>query len=144
MKNGHARACLAKPLIAAALAAAIAGFALSAAPAFCETATVYGTTAGIFSGTPGAFRPANTGLSCFSLDKGKCWDGRKWHRLYPAGPRHYAVATTERVACSVIVAPGNDCWTGSVWYRLPHGQIFGAVAGIFSRTPGAFVTAPLR
>ena len=109
--------------IGAALACALSASA--------ETATVYGTTDSIFSFTPGAFRPANTQLACFSLNDGKCWDGHQWHRLYPPGPRRYAAVTTERVACSVIVAPNNDCWTGSVWYRLPRGQIFGVVAGFF-------------
>jgi hypothetical protein len=121
-----------------------AAMALPAASAHAETVTVYGTTDGFFSATPGAFRPANTNLACFSLNKDRCWDGHGWRRLYPQGPRHYAAVTSDRVACSVIVAPNNDCWTGTVWYRLPKGQLFGAVAGFFSKTPGAFVTAPLR
>ncbi len=113
-------------------------------PASAETATVYGTTASIFSPNSGAFLPANTKLICFSMNEANCWDGKKWQHLYPPGRRHYAVATTDRVACSVIVAPSNDCWTGSIWYRLPRGQIFGVIGGFFSDTPGAFITAPLR
>lgn len=124
--------------------ATFAWLAVSAAASFAQTATVYGTTASIFSATPGAFLPANTDLACFSMNKENCWDGRKWHRLFPAGPRHYTAATSDRVACTVVVAPQNDCWTGSIWYRLPKGQVFGVVAGFFSKTPGAFVTAPLR
>jgi hypothetical protein len=110
--------------------------------ALSETATVYGTTASFLSANPGAFLPANTDLVCFSMNEGNCWDGKKWHHLYPSGRRHYAVASTDRIACSVIVAPSNDCWTGSAWYRLPKGQIFGAIGGFLSKTPGAFVTAP--
>jgi len=122
----------------------IALLAFIADTATAETATVYGTTASIFSANSGAFLPANTKLACFSMNEADCWDGKSWHHLYPSGRRHYAAATTDRVACSVIVAPRNDCWTGSVWYRLPRGQIFGVIGGFFSNTPGAFITAPLR
>src|SRR5581483_10846932 len=87
----------------------------------------------------GAFAPAGTDLACWAIDAGRCWDGRKWHNLFPAGPRKYAVPTTDTVACIVIAS--GDCWTGKDWYRLPSGQVFG-------RTPtmlrGAFVTAPAR
>jgi hypothetical protein len=87
----------------------------------------------------GAFVPAGTDLACMAVDAGRCRDGKKWHALYPTGPRKYSVPTSDEVACVVIVE--SDCWTGSAWYRLPSGQIFG-------RTPGglgwAFVTAPLR
>ncbi len=131
------RMCLAA-IMGAALLAIIAG------PTLAETATVYGRTASIFSVNSGSFLPANTDLVCFSMNEANCWDGRIWHHLYPSGRRHYAVATTDRVACSVIVAPSNDCWTGSVWYRLPRGQVFGVIGGFFSDTPGAFITAPLR
>ena len=131
------RICLAA-IMGAALLAIIAG------PTLAETATVYGRTASIFSVNSGSFLPANTDLVCFSMNEANCWDGRIWHHLYPSGRRHYAVATTDRVACSVIVAPSNDCWTGSVWYRLPRGQVFGVIGGFFSDTPGAFITAPLR
>jgi hypothetical protein len=122
----------------------IASLAFIAAPASAETATVYGTTASVFSANSGAFLPANTNLACFSMNESNCWDGKKWYQLYPTGRRHYAAAATDRVACSVIVAPSNDCWTGSVWYRLPKGQVFGVIGGFFSNTPGAFITAPLR
>ena len=118
--------------------------AFVAGPALAETATVYGTTATIFSKNYGAFQPANTDLVCFSMNNAYCWDGKKWHHLYPNGRRRYAAATNDRVACSVIVAPSNDCWTGSNWYRLPRGQVFGVIGGFFSNTPGAFITAPLR
>jgi hypothetical protein len=117
---------------------------LFASPASSETTTVYGTTAGMFSAHPGAFLPANTDLACFSMNDLNCWDGRKWIQLYPSGRRHYVVATTDRIACSVIVAPRNDCWTGSAWYRLPKGQVFGTIGGFFSRTPGAFITTPMQ
>jgi hypothetical protein len=117
---------------------------LVANPALAEKATVYGTTASMFSAHPGAFLPANTDLACLSMNDLNCWDGKVWHRLYPEGRRHYVVATTDRVACSVIVAPSNDCWTGSAWYRLPKGQLFGVMGGFFSRTPGAFITTPLQ
>ena len=127
------------------LVALLAGpLAFCAKPALSETATVYGTTAGMFSAHPGAFLPANSDLVCFSMNDLNCWDGKKWHQLYPSGRRHYVIATTDRVACSVIVAPGNDCWTGSAWYRLPKGQVFGVIGGFFSRTPGAFITTPLQ
>jgi hypothetical protein len=118
--------------------------ALFANPALAlsETATVYGTTASIFSKNPGAFLPANTSLVCFSMNESRCWDGRTWHQLYPSGRRRYMVATTDRIACAVIVAPRNDCWTGSAWYRLPKGQVFGVIGGFFSDTPGAFITVP--
>jgi hypothetical protein len=126
----------------------VAGLAVAASlfasPAFSETTTVYGTTASIFSAHPGAFLPANTDLVCFSMNDLNCWDGGKWIRLYPSGRRHYVVATTDRIACSVIVAPRNDCWTGSAWYRLPKGQVFGTLGGFFSRTPGAFITTPMQ
>lgn len=122
----------------------VTALAIVAGPATAETATVYGTTASIFSPNSGAFLPANTNLTCFSMNETNCWDGKKWQHLYPAGRRHYAVATTDRVACSVIMAPSNDCWTGSAWYRLPKGQLFGVIGGFFSNTPGAFITAPLR
>jgi hypothetical protein len=96
----------------------------------------------VFGATPGrvnGFVPAGTELVCKAIDAGRCWDGQKWHALYPTGPRKYAVPTSDEVACVVIAQA--DCWTGSEWYRLPSGQIF-------SRTPrmlrGAFVTAPLR
>jgi hypothetical protein len=126
---------------------AVAGMiapAIIAGPASAETATVYGTTATVFSKNYGAFQPANTDLVCFSMNDANCWDGKKWHHLYPDGRRLYAVATNDRVACSVIVAPSNDCWTGSHWYRLPRGQVFGVIGGFFSNTPGAFITEPLR
>jgi hypothetical protein len=127
--------------------ATLLGVALVAffvAPALAETATVYGTTASVFSANSGAFLPANTNLACFGMNQANCWDGKKWHQLYPTGHRHYVVATTDRIACSVIVAPSNDCWTGSVWYRLPKGQVFGVIGGFFSNTPGAFITSPLQ
>ncbi len=127
------------------LVVVVAGpLALLANSASAETATVYGTTASIFSPHRGAFLPANTDLACFSMNESNCWDGRIWHHLYPAGPRRYTVAAGDRVACSVIVAPKNDCWTGSVWYRLPKGQVFGVIGGFFSDVPGAFITAPLH
>ena len=129
------------PVLVLVLAGAAA---LMTHPAKGERATVYGSTAGVFSRTPGAFLPANTDLTCFSLHDADCWDGKIWHHLYPGGPRHYAAVTTDRVACSVILAPSNDCWTGTSWYRLPKGQVFGVVGGYFSSTPGAFITAPLR
>ena len=122
----------------------VASLAIIAGPASAETATVYGTTASIFSPYSGAFLPANTNLTCFSMNEANCWDGKKWQHLYPSGRRHYAVAKTDRIACSVIMAPSNDCWTGSVWYRLPKGQLFGVIGGFFSNMPGAFITAPLR
>jgi hypothetical protein len=121
-----------------------ASLAIIAGSASAETATIYGTTASIFSPNSGAFLPANANLTCFSMNEANCWDGKKWLHLYPSGRRHYAVATTDRVACGVIMAPSNDCWTGSVWYHLPKGQLFGVIAGFFSNTPGAFITAPLR
>jgi hypothetical protein len=118
--------------------------ALIADTASAETATVYGTTASMFSPHSGAFLPANTNLFCFSMNEANCWDGKIWHHLYPSGRRHYAVADTDRVACSVILAPSNDCWTGSAWYRLPRGELFGVIGGFFSNNPGAFITVPLR
>jgi hypothetical protein len=124
--------------------AGMASLAVIALPASAETASIYGRTASILTKNPGAFLPANTQLVCFSMNGSKCWDGRTWHQLYPLGARHYAVAASDRVACSVIVAPKNDCWTGSAWYRLPDGQVFGAIGGIFSDTPGAFITQPLQ
>ncbi len=128
----------------AAMLAAAASLAFIAIPARSETATVYGTTASILTKHPGAFLPANTDLVCFSMNESKCWDGKKWHQLYPSGRRHYAVATADKVACRVIVAPGNDCWTGTAWYRLPRGQILGVIGGFFSMAPGAFITAPMQ
>jgi hypothetical protein len=128
-------------VFAAMLAAPLMFFA-NPALALSETATVYGTTASIFSRNPGAFLPANTSLVCFSMNESNCWDGRKWHQLYPSGHRSYKVATTDQIACGVIVAPRNDCWTGSAWYRLPKGQVFGVIGGFFSDTPGAFITVP--
>ncbi|HEY2011643.1 MAG TPA: PEP-CTERM sorting domain-containing protein [Rhizomicrobium sp.] len=122
----------------------VASLAIIAGSASAETATIYGTTASIFSPNSGAFLPANTDLACFSMNEANCWDGKKWLHLYPSGRRRYAVAATDRVACGVIMAPSNDCWTGSVWYRLPKGQLFGVIGGFFSDTPGAFITAPLR
>jgi hypothetical protein len=132
---------LSRCVYAAALAAPLMLLANSAL-ALSETATVYGTTASILSANPGAFLPANSDLVCFSMNDGNCWDGTKWHHLYPSGPRHYIISATDRVACSVIVAPRNDCWTGSAWYRLPKGQVFGVIGSFFSRTPGAFITTP--
>jgi hypothetical protein len=86
-----------------------------------------------------AFVPAGTDLACAAINAGRCWDGKKWHALYPSGPRQYAVPTSDEVACVVIA--GSDCWTGSNWYRLPSGQIFGRTPG---KLRGAFVTTPLR
>ena len=128
--------------LAAMMWTALLAFMADAASA--ETATVYGTTASMFSPHSGAFLPANTNLFCFSMNEADCWDGKIWHHLYPSGRRRYAVADTDRVACSVILAPSNDCWTGSVWYRLPRGQLFGVIGGFFSNNPGAFITVPLR
>jgi hypothetical protein len=127
-----------------AMLAGVASLSFFANPAFAEKATVYGTTASIFSKIPGVFLPANTDLACFSMNDANCWDGKKWHRLFPSGRRHYAIPAADRVACSVIVAPSNDCWTGSAWYRLPKGQVFGVIGGFFSNTPGAFITEPLQ
>ncbi len=144
--GSSARAAKHSPLrrIFVIVLAGVASLAFFVNPASAEKATVYGTTAGIFSKTPGVFLPANTDLTCFSMNDANCWDGKKWHRLYPSGRRHYAISATDRVACSVIVAPSNDCWTGSAWYRLPKGQVFGVIGGFFSNTPGAFITAPLQ
>ncbi len=128
--------------LATILAGALAGCIVQ--PALAETATVYGTTAGVFSPNSGAFLPANTNLACYSMNQSNCWDGKIWHKLYPTGRRKYAAATAERVACRVIVALSNDCWTGTVWYRLPKGQLFGMIGGFFSIMPGAFITAPLQ
>jgi hypothetical protein len=124
--------------------AGMVSLALLVVPASSETASVYGMTASILSANPGAFLPANSSLVCFSLKESNCWDGKKWHQLYPSGRREYAIATTDQVACSVVVAPRNDCWTGSAWYRLPKGQLFGVIGGMFSNAPGAFITAPLQ
>jgi hypothetical protein len=56
-----------------------------------ETARVFGLQAPAWEATmPGSFMPAGTQLSCAAISAdGKCWDGRAWHRLFPAGPRHY-------------------------------------------------------
>lgn len=140
-KRSPGSRALSRCVFAAMLAVTLALLA-NPASALSETATIYGTTASILSANPGAFLPANSDLVCFSMNEGNCWDGKKWHHLYPSGRRHYIVSTTGRVACSVIVAPRNDCWTGSAWYRLPKGQVFGVIGSFFSRTPGAFITVP--
>ena len=90
----------------------------------------------------GGFRPAGTELAYMALDNGSCWDGQRWHRLYPEGPRTYARATG-RVACRIIDIDQPSCWDGSEWYRLPSGTLYGVIAGIISPTPGAFITTPL-
>ena len=87
----------------------------------------------------GAFVPVGSQLACVAIDAGRGWDGKKWHALYPIGPRQYAVPTSNEVACVVIA--GSDCWTGSAWYRLPSGQILGRTPG---KLRGAFVTTPLQ
>src|SRR5260370_36895971 len=61
----------------------------------------------------GAFVPAGTDLACVAINAGRCWDGKKWHALYPSGPRQYAVPTSAEVACGVIA--GSDGWTGRAW-----------------------------
>ena len=103
--------------------------------AYAQDVKVFGATPGRVNG----FVPAGTELVCKAIDAGRCWDGRKWHALYPIGPRKYAVPTSDEVACAVIVQ--SDCWTGNAWYRLPSGQLFGRTP---DRLGGAFVTAPLR
>lgn len=128
----------------------IAGLLLALLPglftttAHAENARIFGRRLSPMSETPGAFVPAATSLTCYSLDNGRCWDGKKWHRLYPKGPRSYAKPKGAKVACSVIVEPSNDCWTGAEWYRLPAGNLFGIVGGFASQHPSAFITAPLR
>jgi len=87
----------------------------------------------------GAFVPAGTDLACTAIDGGRCYDGKNWHALYPAGPRKYAAPTYDEVACVVIA--NSDCWTGNEWYRLPSGQLFGRTPG---KLRGAFVTAPAQ
>jgi hypothetical protein len=136
-------ACNARTLFSAAAVAA-ALLALGTGPAGAETTTVYGTVASILSAHPGAFLPANSDRVCFSMNGSKCWDGKKWIELVPAGPRRFTIATTDKVACAIIVEPNNDCWTGTTWYRLPSGQLFGVIGGVFSIMPGAFITAPLH
>ena len=91
----------------------------------------------------GGFKPAGTDLICTSIESGRCYDGRKWHNLFPAGRHRYAQNPPERVACAAIV--DGDCWsTDRKWYRLPRGQLSGIRGGVLSPTPGAFITAPLR
>lgn len=96
---------------------------------------------GVNSQRKGAFIPAGTDLACRAIDAGRCWDRKSWHVLYPSGSRKFASPASREVACIVIIRPENDCWTGTVWYRLPPGQLFGRV---LVRLGGAFVTAPLR
>ena len=87
----------------------------------------------------GAFVPAGTKLACFAINAGRCWDGKNWHELLPAGARKYAVPTSNEVTCTVIA--DDDCWTGTEWYRLPRGRLFGRTV---PARGWAFVTAPLR
>ncbi len=86
-----------------------------------------------------AFVPAGTSLACRAIDKGRCYDGKIWHDLFPSGPRKYSIPTTEEVECIVIA--GGDCWTGKDWYRLPPGKIFGRTVQMRG---WSFITAPLR
>jgi hypothetical protein len=123
---------------------ALTGTAAADVQVFGIQAPAFGTA----TASPGAFIPAGTELSCAALSKdGRCWDGKRWHRLFPNGSRHYRHANGAKVACIVIVNPEADCWTGDAWYRLPHGQLYGIVApsqgGINGEPPGAFITTPL-
>jgi hypothetical protein len=68
------------------------------------------------------FNTTGTDMVCKAIDAGRCWDGNKWHALFPGGPRIYAAPTSDEIAC-VAIAQG-DCWTGTEWYRLPSGQNF--------------------
>jgi hypothetical protein len=86
-----------------------------------------------------AFVPAGTDLACRAIDDGRCFDGRAWHRLFPEGPRKYAIPATNEVEC-IVIADG-DCWTGKEWYRLPRGKIFGRTMQLRG---GSFITAPLQ
>ncbi len=123
--------------LAALQAAMFLVFRVGAATA--EQIAVYGATLPGWQG--GAFRPAGTELSCTELDRnGRCWDGHKWHILYPPGQRHYARANGQ-VDCMVIVKQSADCWDGRHRYKLPIGTIFGAVLPGFQG--GAFRTMPL-
>jgi hypothetical protein len=61
------------------------------------------------SSMPGAFRPAGTWIGCYSINGNQCWDGKRWQELYPAGPRHYALARTPQVAYRVITEPDRAC-----------------------------------
>lgn len=109
-----------------------------------DNVKVFGIQSGVMSPTRGAFLPAGSQLACWSMKGEFCWDGQKWQRLFPSGPRHYASPSSDQVACSIIVEPENDCWTGAAWYRLPQGKLFGVYSGVLSQTRGAFLTAPLR
>ena len=132
-----------KALIAAALVWACTATAgaqdLSGAS---DDVRVFGVQAGIASSTPGAFLPAGTKLACYSIQEGRCWDGKRWHSLYPGGERHYQHSSIA-VECLIIVSPESDCWTGSAWFKLPQGQVFGVQEGIAMSKPGAFKTMPL-
>ena len=91
----------------------------------------------------GAFKPAGTQLLCTSLQEGRCYDGSKWHDLFPPGPKKFATDAPEKVTCMAIV--DGDCWTvDRKWYRLPRGQLMGVTLSAMSPSAGAFVTAPLR
>jgi hypothetical protein len=120
-----------------------------AASASAENAKVFGIQAppqGVDGAPGGAFIPSGTNLACSALRDGQCWDGGAWHHLYPSGPRHYAHGTGAQVACVIIIEPRNDCWTGTDWYRLPSGQLFGVIAppqGRGDAPGGAFLTVPL-
>ena len=114
------------------------------AVAQADNVKVFGVQAGMGSSTPGAFLPSGSGLACYSVQGGHCWDGRAWRPLFPDGPRHYAASPPAQVACRIIIEPENDCWTGKEWHRLPQGRLFGIIGGLGSPTPGAFITAPLR
>lgn len=82
--------------------------------AFAEQIKVFGVQLPPQDG--GGFKPAGTDLVCGVVSKnGLCFDGKKWHRLFPAGPRRYSPVTGP-VTCNVIV--DADCWDGEHWFRL--------------------------
>jgi hypothetical protein len=57
-----------------------------------------------------------------SLDGGRCYDGKKWVDIFPAGPRKYEKEVPNRVACMAI-ADGDRWTTDWKWYRLPRRQL---------------------
>ena len=87
---------------------------LSAALADSGKVTVFGVQ--LPAAVGGGFQPAGTNLVCGEISKdGLCFDGKQWHRLFPAGLRHYAPRTGQ-ITCNVIV--DQDCWDGKHWYHL--------------------------
>jgi hypothetical protein len=115
---------------------------IAGAPAAAqENIKILGVTMSAMMG--GGFKPAGTEFLCTAIDNGRCYDGKKWHDLFPPGPRKYATDAPDKVTCAAFV--GGDCWTvDRKWYRMPRGQLMGVTMSPMSATPGAFMTAPLR